>query len=159
MSARAGDGDKLDFPPYDCTETGERYRQFRRSLLSTAAGKTDRSGSSVADNLLDTDMGGGAAGAPPLPQGRAGGRTRAAGDADSAVEVSETADLREMQRLRTARSKAGFALIWKHISDETTRAIIAEAPYFQDGRATLEYLNECYDRPLKSTDLEKMKAE
>lgn len=64
-----------------------------------------------------------------------------------------------MQRLRTARSKAGFALIWKHISDETTRAIIAEAPYFQDGRATLEYLNECYDRPLKSTDLEKMKAE
>ena len=51
MSARAGDGDKLDFPPYDCTETGERYRQFRRSLLSTAAGKTDRSGSSVADSL------------------------------------------------------------------------------------------------------------
>ena len=51
----------LKFPPFN-DEPGKAFRKFRRDLLSYAANKTDESGTSVGDHLLDVDMGGGAVG-------------------------------------------------------------------------------------------------
>ena len=44
---------------FDGITLGETYRQYRKLLLDEAAGTTDESGSSLADHLLDIDMGGG----------------------------------------------------------------------------------------------------
>ena len=51
---------------FDGITLGEAYRQYRKLLLDEAAGTTDESGSSLADHLLDIDMGGAGVGAPPL---------------------------------------------------------------------------------------------
>ena len=58
MTARAKSDENLDFKPFQCMETGEVYRSWRRSLLNTAANKGDERGNTVADTLLGIDMGG-----------------------------------------------------------------------------------------------------
>ena len=55
---------------FDGITLGETYRQYRKLLLDEAAGTTDESGSSLADHLLDIDMGGGGVGAPAMPAKR-----------------------------------------------------------------------------------------
>ena len=57
---------------FDGVSSGTSYRLYRKALLNEAAGTTDESGSSLADHYLDTDMGGAAAGAMPMPGGAAG---------------------------------------------------------------------------------------
>ena len=49
--------------------TGEEYRQWLALFHDEAAGFTDESGSSLSDTFNDVDMGGGAAGAIPMPPG------------------------------------------------------------------------------------------
>ncbi len=89
MTARAS-SEKQAFEAFNCTATGEPFRVWKRALFNHCAGKIDKSGSSVADHLLDIDMGGGGVGAPPMPPG--------AGVA--AVD---------MQRLRPARAKLAYS--------------------------------------------------
>mmetsp|Transcript_20515 Transcript_20515/g.51219 ORF Transcript_20515/g.51219 Transcript_20515/m.51219 type:complete len:122 (-) Transcript_20515:1010-1375(-) len=112
------DKDDILFSPFDATP-GEKYRQWRQHLFSHAATKTDESGSSLADTLGDADMGGAAAGAPPLPGG---------------------AQRDKMERLRRGRAKAAYALIYKHISDGDLRTILYNQ-HFQDGHGALQYLD------------------
>mmetsp|Transcript_24176 Transcript_24176/g.60064 ORF Transcript_24176/g.60064 Transcript_24176/m.60064 type:complete len:178 (-) Transcript_24176:71-604(-) len=133
------DKDDLLFSPFDATP-GEKYRQWRQHLFSHAATKTDESGSSLADALSDADMGlmgggrGAAVGAHPLPGG---------------------AQRDKMERLRRARAKASYALIYKHISDGDLRTILF-SQHFQDGHGALQYLDAAYDTPITRSELREM---
>ena len=69
MSTRASTEQTFLFTPFPSHGGGEKYRKWRRDLMRVAAGRTDKSGSSLADHLLDIDMGGAGAGAPALPGG------------------------------------------------------------------------------------------
>ena len=69
---------------------GEPYRAWRRNTLNAAAATTDKSGSSLADHLLDVDMGGAGVGAPAMPAGGGAAGQRL---------------LQELQALRRARSR------------------------------------------------------
>ena len=75
---------------FDGITLGETYRQYRKLLLDEAAGTTDESGSSLADHLLDIDMGGGGVGAPAMPGG---------------------AHAAKFQRLRLTRAKKSYKLV------------------------------------------------
>ena len=57
---------KYEFSRFDGT-SGEPYRRWKRELMNCCASKVDESGSSLADYLLDTDMGGSTASAPAMP--------------------------------------------------------------------------------------------
>jgi len=127
------DKDDILFSPFDATP-GEKYRQWRQHLFSHAATKTDESGSSLADALTDSDMGGATAAAPPLPGG---------------------AQRDKMERLRRARAKAGYALIYKHISDGDLRTILYNQ-HFQNGHGALQYLDAAYDTPITRSELREM---
>ena len=91
MSRRAHDDEKHDVKPFDCVSSGQVYRDFKNAALRFLAGVLDESGSSLADHAIDVDMGGAAAGAPPLPP------------VTAAVQRSK------MQRFRVVRSKKLFA--------------------------------------------------
>ena len=82
---------KLDYAQFDGT-AGEPYRAWRRAVMNFLAQRTDESGSSGADHLLDIDMGGAGAGAPPMPGGAAGAK---------------------MVRLRLARAKLTYGSLVK----------------------------------------------
>mmetsp|Transcript_4739 Transcript_4739/g.7259 ORF Transcript_4739/g.7259 Transcript_4739/m.7259 type:complete len:220 (-) Transcript_4739:970-1629(-) len=127
------DLNSLQFDAFDATP-GEKYRVWRQHLFSYAATRTDESGSSLADTLTDADMGGGAAGAPPFPGGAARDK---------------------MQRLKAARAKASYALIYKHISDGDLRTILF-SQHFQDGHGALTYLDAAYDTPITRSELRAM---
>jgi len=75
---------------FDGITLGEAYRQYRKLLLDEAAGTTDESGSSLADHLLDIDMGGAGAGAPVMVGGLHGPK---------------------FQRLRMTRAKKSYKLV------------------------------------------------
>ena len=64
--------------------------------MNCCASKVDESGSSLADYLLDVDMGGAGAAAPAMPA--------------AATEAAK------MQRLRNGRARAAYGVIIKHIS-------------------------------------------
>jgi hypothetical protein len=128
----------MDFKPFQCLETGEVYRSWRRSLLNTDAAKGDDRGDTIADTLLGTDMGGVLG--PPMP---AGGGAAAA----------------KLQRARRTSLKGGYALIVKHLDNEDITNILAAAPYFQDGVATRAHLDTLYDTPLNRVALRKMQKD
>ena len=136
MSRRAHDDEKHDVKPFDCVSSGQVYRDFKNAALRFLAGVLDESGSSLADHAIDVDMGGAAAGAPPLPP------------VTAAVQRSK------MQRFRVVRSKKLFAWLVRHLEDESTCKMLGQVggPYFQDGQATLAYL-DMYDTAIKQTDV------
>ena len=86
---------KYDFDRFD-GRPGEPYREWRIMLMNHCSIKSDESGSSWADYLMDIDMGGAGPGAPPYQIG---------------------AQRDKMIRLRLARSKNSYGIIVKHISD------------------------------------------
>ena len=96
--------------------------------------KSDESGSSWADHLLDVDMGGAGPGSPPIPAGPQG---------------------MKMIRLRLARSKNSYGTIVKHINDADLVKILA-THYFGNGQQALNYLNTLYDTPVRRQDLREL---
>ena len=114
---------KLSFQQFDMTP-GQAGRVFRRNLL-TLGGKTDANGYSLADCFLRVDEGAMAPGnavpqpgAPPL-----GGPVA-------------------NQRLKFARNKESYRFLLAHISDEGTREVLSEGPYFQLGAEAFDYVME-----------------
>jgi len=93
--------------------------------------KSDESGSSWADHLMDIDMGGAGPGAPPYPIG---------------------AQRDKMVRMRLSRSKNCYGIIVKHISDSDLVKILA-TNYFGNGQQAFNYLNGLYDTPVRRQDL------
>jgi len=122
---------KFDFIRFDGS-SGERYRRWRRELMNFCASKTDESGSSVADYLLDMDMGGGAHGAPAMP-----------------AAASEAA---KMTRLRSGRARTAYGIIVRHIADADLVAILS-TNHFQQGQEALNFLNVAYDTTIRASDL------
>lgn len=94
----------LEFDAYDCDP--ERWLEFKQDLFRAASGVIDESGSSLLNTLLDTDMGGAAAGAPALPAGTG-------------------ADAVKMARLRDGRAKKLWKLITKHLSNKDMLSALA----------------------------------
>ena len=113
---------------------GEVFRKWLRQLLMATAGETDKSGSSIADLLRGLDMGGAAAGAPPMPGGGA------------------AADLRDMQRLRDARLKIGFAWIISNIDCETIKTFLQDQ-YPGDAVGAMAYLDQTFNTPLTTAEI------
>jgi len=65
MSKRVDDvSTTLDMEQFDCVSTGEKWREFKTDALKHLSGKCDDSGSSLADHMLQIDMGGAGAAAP-----------------------------------------------------------------------------------------------
>ena len=113
---------------------GEVFRKWLRQLLMATAGETDKSGSSIADLLRGLDMGGAVAGAPPMPGGGA------------------AADQRDMQRLRDARLKIGFAWITNNIDCETIKSFLQDQ-YLGDAVGAMAYLDQTYNTPLTTAEI------
>ena len=131
-------------PSTACVSSGAKYRAFKRRARNFLAGKTDKSGSSLADAWDDNDMGGAGPLAPPMPGGGAGGATNWQ---------------REMISLRTSRRKLLWAWVIRHLLDKDTQEILSAAPYWQDHLASLVYLDGLYDTPIRTTELRKMNKE
>ena len=125
---------KYEFSRFDGV-SGEPYRRWRRELLNFCASKVDESGSSLADHLLDVDMGGALPGAPAMPT--------------AAGEVSK------MQRLRNGRARAAYGIIVRHIVDTDLVAILS-ANHFQQGQEALRFLNTAYDTAVRPSDLREL---
>ena len=94
---------KYEFDRYD-GRPGEPYREWRKALINYCSIKSDESGSSWADHLMDVDMGGAGPGAP-------------------AYRIGAQRD--KMMRLRLSRSKNSCRIIVKHISDSDRIKILA----------------------------------
>ena len=62
---------KYDFEMFDGLP-GEPYRQWRMALLNFCSTRSDKSGSSWADHLMDINMDGAGQGAPGMPAGQQG---------------------------------------------------------------------------------------
>ena len=124
---------KFDFDRFD-GRPGEAYREWRLSLLNYCSTRSDESGSSWADHLLDIDMGGTGQGAPGMPLGPQGVK---------------------MMRLRLSRSKNTYATIVKHISDPDLVKILA-MNFFGNGQQAYNYLNGLYDTPVRRQDLREL---
>ena len=127
-TASSSKGKEYSFS-FDGVSSGASYRLYRKALLNEAAGTTDESGSSLADHYLDTDMGGAAAGAMAIP-GRAAGQ--------------------KFVRLQRSRAKKAFQLLIATQQNPDLVAILSESPYFQDGRASLLYLDTTFDTRVPS---------
>ena len=116
MPVKEGD---LEFDAYDCDP--ERWLEFKQDLFRAASGVIDESGSSLLNSLLDTDMGGAAAGAPALPAGAG-----AAIDVEISLALPSAGDLAfELQVLaraaggvvnRTSRTEIGAGSIGVNVS-------------------------------------------
>ena len=98
--------------------------------MNCCASKVDESGSSLADHLLDVDMGGAGAAAPAM----------------------SAADVAKMQRLRNGRARASYGIIIRHIVDSDLVAILSGS-YFQQGQGALQFLNTAYDTQIRPSDL------
>ena len=59
---------KYEFDRFD-GRPGEAYREWRMTLLNICSTKSEESGSSWTDHLMDIDMGVAGPGAPALPIG------------------------------------------------------------------------------------------
>ena len=90
--------------------------------------KSDESGSSWADHLMDIDMGGAGPGAPAFPVGA---------QRDKMII-----------RLRLSRSKNSYGIIVKHINDTDLVKILA-TNYFGNGQQAFNYLNGLYDTAIR----------
>ena len=125
---------KHEFSPFNDTP-GQVYRQFKRDLFGHAAQIIDASGSSLADTFEDKDMGGAHVTAQSFP--------------------THAGTAAKMERLRLARNKNAFGLLFRHINDEDIKTILSQQ-FFQDGRSALAYLDKLYDTPILRSDLREL---
>ena len=102
---------KFEFTRFDGAR-GEHCRRWRCELFNFYASKVNQSGSSLADYLLEVDMGGAGAVAQAM--------------STAAGEVAKT------QRLKAGRARAACGVIVSHISDTDLVSIIS-ANHFQHG--------------------------
>ena len=129
-----GNDIKYEFSRFDGA-SGEPYRRWRRELLNRCAGNVYESGSSLADHLLDVDMGGAGPAVPAMPT--------------AAGEVSK------MQRLRNGRARAACSVIIQHIADPSLVAILS-ANQFQRGQDALRFLSTTYDTMIPPSELREL---
>ena len=122
---------------FDGITLGEAYRQYRKLLLDEAAGTTDESGSSLADHLLDIDMGGAGVGAPVMVGGLHGPK---------------------FQRLRMTRAKKSYKLVVLTQASKDVRAMLSAA-HFQDGRASIMTLDAMFNTGLLQSDIDRLDDE
>ena len=101
--------------------------------MGHGAGKCDDKGFSFADHLQGTDQGGYAPGAPvPLnPQ-----------------------DMQKFER----RKKEAWSLLYRHIRCKNLRAIVSAPPFFQDGAATMQYMDAMYHGRMLRSDIDELDA-
>ena len=116
---------KPSFEQYDMTP-GNPGRRFRRNFLIHGT-KSDEAGFSIADTLLREDEGGTDAAGNPAP---------GAPTIPAAVSVAND----KRRALRTSRIKGSFNFIVAHISDEPTKTLLADPPFFQVGPTTYDYV-------------------
>ena len=133
----SNDKDEVYKFSFDGITLGETYRQYRKLLLDEAAGTTDESGSSLADHLLDIDMGGGGAGAPAMPGG---------------------ANAAKFARLRLTRAKKSYRLVVLTQSSSDVRTMLSAA-HFQDGRAAIMTLDAMFNTGLLQSDIDRLDDE
>ena len=124
---------KYEFERFDA-RPGEAYREGRITLMNFCSTKSDESGSSWADHLMDIDMGGAGPGAPAFPVGTQSDK---------------------MIILRLSRSKNSYGIIVKHIND-TDLVKILVTNYFGNGRQAFNYLNGLYDTPIRRQDIREL---
>ena len=124
---------KFDFIRFDGL-SDEPYRRWRRELINFCASKTDESGSSVADYLMDMDMGGGANGARAM--------------LNAAAEAANVAG-------QAGRARTAYGIIVRHIADADLVAILS-ATHFQQGQEALNFLNVAYDTAIRASDLREL---
>ena len=125
---------KYEFERFD-GRPGETYRrEWRMILMNFCSTKSDESGSSWADHLMDIDMGGAGPGAPAFPVG---------------------AQRDKMIRLRLSRSKNSYGTIVKHINDTDLVKILA-TNFFGNGQQAYNYLNGLYDTAIRRQDIREL---
>ena len=129
--------DEHDFRPLDTINPAADWQRFKRDFLAHLESQTDESGTSSADHVLDLDMGGGAAGAPAIPAG--------AGNA-------------KFLRLRSNRAKKSYALLYRHVVDQSFRQVITDLHRGQ-GRAAYLYAETLFDRAITQAILYKMQSD
>ncbi len=116
MSKRVDDvSTTLDMEQFDCVSTGEKWREFKTDALKHLSGKCDDSGSSLADHMLQIDMG--SAGGAAFPPGN-------------------TRDGASMRRLFDKRQKLLFQWWLRHLASKTLTDMLAVpgSATFQNGR-------------------------
>ena len=140
MSKRVDDvSTTLDMEQFDCVSTGEKWREFKTDALKHLSGKCDDSGSSLADHMLQIDMGGAGAAAPAMPPGN-------------------TRDGATMRRLFNKRQKLLFQWWIRHLASKTLTDMLAApgSATFQNGLATLAQLDTLFDKPAGRSELREM---
>ena len=116
---------KLSFEQYDMTP-GNPGRRFRRNLLIHGT-KSDEAGFSVADTLARSDEGAVDAAGNPAP------------GAPTIPAAANTANDKR-RALRVTRVKNSFSFLVAHISDEPTKTLLADPPFFQNGPTAYDYV-------------------
>ena len=116
---------KLAFEQYDMTP-GNPGRRFRRNLLIHGT-KSDEAGFSVADTLARSDEGAVDAAGNPAP------------GAPTIPAAANTANDKR-RALRVTRVKNSFSFLVAHISDEPTKTLLADPPFFQNGPTAFDYV-------------------
>ena len=116
---------KLSFEQYDMTP-GNPGRRFRRNLLIHGT-KSDEAGFSVADTLARSDEGAVDAAGNPAP------------GAPTIPAAANTANDKR-RALRVTRVKNSFSFLVAHISDEPTKTLLADPPFFQNGPTAFDYV-------------------
>ena len=129
------DKSKMDFDPYDCINP-VLFKKWHRDLTAYLNGISDASGSTCADTLEDSDMGGAGPGATPFP---------AAGTLDGTA----------MRRLRVARQKKVFSAVYDSITNENVKTVIHRF-YRIDGRQAFLYIQNRCDHPITLLELQTM---
>ena len=123
------------FPPFN--GTSDAWLRWKEDLFAALVAHTDKSGSSLYNHIMDTDMGGGDPAAPAMPA------------------IGAAADLRDMLRLRAARASKSFGIIISHIGDrDLHRTLIAN--YMGNGRAAFVYLQQTYERPMVQSEIDEL---
>ena len=138
MSKRVDDvANTLDMEQFDCVSSGEKWREFKTDALKHLSGKCDDSGSSLADHMLQIDMGG--AGGAAFPPGN-------------------TRDGASMRRLFNRRQKLLFQWWIRHLASKTLTDMLAApgSATFQNGIATLAQLDTLFDKPAGRSELREM---
>ena len=144
-----------EFPPFDARKVS--WKEYEQNVLSYAAGITDDSGSTIADTLVDMDMGGAAPGAPGMPVVPP---ALAAAAAPGGGPGPFLLDQNKMARLRQARLSKGYQVLYESISDTDLRRTLFET-YRQPPRpsAAFAMLRARFDPVLKQSDIEQKNLE
>ena len=138
----------FDFEPYD--GNSKDFDDYVERLHGHLASIVDDSGSSCSEALSNTDMGGAFAIPPnPLPVivALAAGAGAAMGTANS--------DATKMTRLRHARNKKVYAVIYKNLTNKNIQSVL-HTQYRHDGRAAFAYIRTMCEKPITKMELKKL---